>query len=60
MLLQCICLFVHIADLESQNLILYPPIYGAYTELYAGLSAEITEEKNASFGKTHDNSRIQT
>jgi NAD(P)-dependent dehydrogenase (short-subunit alcohol dehydrogenase family) len=31
------------------NLILYPPIYGAYTELYAGLSAEITEEKNASF-----------
>ena len=33
------------------NLILYDPIFGAYTELYAGLSAEITEEQNASFGK---------
>ncbi|KAJ6088344.1 short-chain dehydrogenase [Penicillium sp. IBT 16267x] len=31
------------------NLLLYPAIYGAYTELYAGLSAEITEENNASF-----------
>ncbi|KAJ5107690.1 hypothetical protein N7456_004365, partial [Penicillium angulare] len=31
------------------NLILFDPVYGAYTELYAGLSAEITEEQNASF-----------
>ncbi|KAJ5768884.1 short-chain dehydrogenase [Penicillium odoratum] len=31
------------------NLILYPAINGAYTELYAGLSADITEEQNASF-----------
>lgn len=33
------------------NLMLYDPIFGAYTELYAGLSAEITEEQNASFGE---------
>ncbi|KAJ5701449.1 short-chain dehydrogenase [Penicillium malachiteum] len=31
------------------GLILYDPIFGAYTELYAGLSAEISEEHNASF-----------
>ncbi|KAJ5280035.1 hypothetical protein N7478_005407 [Penicillium angulare] len=36
----------------SLNLILFDPVYGAYTELYAGLSDEITEEQNASFGKT--------
>ncbi|KAJ6024613.1 short-chain dehydrogenase [Penicillium herquei] len=31
------------------RLVLYDPIFGAYTELFAGLSAEISEEQNASF-----------
>ncbi|KAJ5935962.1 short-chain dehydrogenase [Penicillium verhagenii] len=41
----------HMSTFQSvvTNMILYPAIYGAYTELYAGLSAEITEENNASF-----------
>ncbi|KAJ5563916.1 hypothetical protein N7513_000158 [Penicillium frequentans] len=41
----------HMSKMQTvmTKLILYPPIYGAYTELYAGLSAEITEENNASF-----------
>ena len=30
---------------------LYTPIHGAYTELYAGLSPEITEENNGGWRK---------
>ncbi|KAL9110541.1 MAG: hypothetical protein Q9227_004899 [Pyrenula ochraceoflavens] len=40
------------------NLILHPPKMGAYTELYAGLSEEITVEKNGCFvipwGRVHE------
>lgn len=30
---------------------LYQPIYGAYTELFAGLSPEVTEEKNGAWSE---------
>lgn len=30
---------------------LHEPIYGAYTELYAGLSTDIGRENNGLFGK---------
>lgn len=33
------------------NLVLNDPIYGAYTELYAGLSPEISMKNNGAFGK---------
>ena len=40
------------------NRILYPAKFGAYTELYAGLSPEITMEKNGAYimpwGRIHD------
>lgn len=32
--------------------ILYPPLNGAYTELFAGLSTDITLEKSGSWGKS--------
>jgi retinol dehydrogenase-12 len=34
-----------------KKLVLHPPIYGAYTELYAGLSPKITIENSGSWGK---------
>lgn len=33
------------------KLILYTPIHGAYTELFAGLSPEITPAKNGAWSK---------
>ena len=40
------------------NFILHPPKMGAYTELYAGISPEVTMEKNGSFiipwGRVHE------
>jgi retinol dehydrogenase 12 len=35
------------------NLVLKPPIYGAYTELYAGLSTDISLENSGAWGETH-------
>lgn len=32
---------------------LYTPIHGAYTELFAGLSPEVTIEKNGAWSKCH-------
>ena len=34
-----------------KKLILHPPIYGAYTELFAGLSPQITMEKTGDWGE---------
>ena len=34
-----------------RRLVLYPPIYGAYTLLFAGLSEEVTLEKSGDWGK---------
>ena len=31
---------------------LYQPIYGAYTELFAGLSPDVTEEKTGAWSKS--------
>lgn len=40
------------------NFMLYPPKLGAYTELYAGLSPDVTMEKNGAFimpwGRVHE------
>lgn len=33
---------------------LHPPIYGAYTELFAGLSSEISAANNAAWSKIAD------
>jgi retinol dehydrogenase 12 len=33
------------------NMGLYEPIYGAYTELFAGLSPDVTPEKTGSWSK---------
>jgi retinol dehydrogenase 12 len=33
------------------NRILYDPIYGAYTELFAGLSPDVKPEKTGSWSK---------
>jgi len=33
------------------NMILYEPIYGAYTGLFAGLSLDVTPEKTGSWSK---------
>ena len=33
------------------NLLLHDPIYGAYSELFAGLSTDVTTQNNGSFGK---------
>jgi hypothetical protein len=33
------------------GLFLHPPIYGAYTELFAGLSPEVTIEKSGAWSK---------
>lgn len=30
---------------------LYAPVYGAYTELFAGLSPDVTPEKSGAYGK---------
>lgn len=35
------------------NLLLRPPIYGAYTELFAGLSPEITLQKTGAWSTFH-------
>lgn len=35
-----------------RTLFLHPPIYGAYTELFAGFSPEITLEKSGQWGKS--------
>jgi retinol dehydrogenase-12 len=37
-----------------RTLVLYPPIYGAYTLLFAGLSEEVTLEKSGDWGKFLD------
>ncbi|RFU24942.1 hypothetical protein B7463_g11391, partial [Scytalidium lignicola] len=41
----------HLSGLEALlvKLILYPPINGAYTELFAGLSPDVTVEKNGAW-----------
>jgi retinol dehydrogenase 12 len=33
------------------SLFLHPPIYGAYTELFAGLSPEVTVQKSGAWSK---------
>jgi len=33
------------------NLMLYTPIHGAYTELFAGLSPDVTPEQNGAWSK---------
>jgi retinol dehydrogenase-12 len=33
--------------------LLYPPIYGAYTNLFAAFSPQVTTEKSGTFGKRH-------
>lgn len=33
------------------NRILHTPIHGAYTEIFAGLSPDVTMEKNGAFSK---------
>jgi retinol dehydrogenase 12 len=35
------------------KLVCYPPVLGAYTELFAGLSPEVTLEKSGDWGKTN-------
>lgn len=35
----------------QQGGMLYQPIYGAYTELFAGLSPEVTTEKNGAWSE---------
>jgi retinol dehydrogenase-12 len=32
-----------------QGILLYPPVFGAYTELFAGLSPDITSASNVSY-----------
>lgn len=36
------------------NLLLQEPIFGAYSELFAGLSTDITMKNNGSFGRRSD------
>ncbi|MBE3049903.1 hypothetical protein IMZ48_46880 [Candidatus Bathyarchaeota archaeon] len=35
-----------------RRVVLYPSVYGAYTELYAGLSPDVTMEKSGSWSKS--------
>ena len=37
------------AQRNMMSIVLYPPLYGAYTELYAGWSRDLTLENNGSF-----------
>jgi retinol dehydrogenase 12 len=41
----------HMISLEvlAMRLLMYPPLFGAYTELYAGWSTDITEEHNGCY-----------
>ncbi|MCJ1358633.1 MAG: hypothetical protein MMC33_008633, partial [Icmadophila ericetorum] len=41
----------HMSGMQAviMSFVLHPPIYGAYTELFAGLSSEITPEKNGAW-----------
>lgn len=36
-------------DMTFMKLLMYPPVYGAYTELWAALSPEITPDKSGSY-----------
>jgi retinol dehydrogenase-12 len=38
----------------AKYLVQYPPIFGAYTELFAGLSPKVTIEKSGDWGKCSD------
>ena len=42
-----------VASWFLQKFVLHPPIYGAYTELFAGLSPEVTMEKTGDWGKSY-------
>ena len=35
----------------SKRVVLFPPINGAYSELFCGLSPEVTADKSGSYGK---------
>lgn len=35
--------------ISCQGLLLHEPIYGSYTELYAGISSDITPEQNGAY-----------
>jgi retinol dehydrogenase-12 len=36
-----------------RRVVLHPPIFGAYTELFAGLSPEVTIERSGDWGESH-------
>lgn len=37
----------------NKKVLLFPPINGAYSELFCGLSPEVTAEKSGSYGAHH-------
>lgn len=42
----------HLSAIQSFiiGFMVYPPVFGAYTELFAGLSPEVTPAKNGAWG----------
>lgn len=37
----------------NKKILLFPPINGAYSELFCGLSPDVTMEKSGSYGNAH-------
>ena len=50
-------LFYQNTDFCTQKLIVHEPIYGAYTEIFAGFSPEITASQNGAASKRERESR---